>query len=179
MASAEATLAKRPRGDRIPQHELEQRLGIVEDLMVAGFPSRKIQEELERQRSWARSTVARYIAQVRERWQIEREAERATDVEASLARLASLSFKAEKDKAWSAVRGFEQLMADIRGVRAPERVDHRVAAIVKQVPSAPADREPAQLALVEGLEDNVLDALERAADEKLKALPAHSPDDQA
>lgn len=172
MTSAVAT--KRPRGDRITMHELEQRLGLVEDLMVAGFPRRKILEELERQKSWARSTIDRYVQQVRERWRVEREAERATDVETSLARLSMLSSKAEREKAWSAVGRFETLIADIRGVRAPERHDHRVAAIVQQ---APAARAP-QLEIVDELDDAFLDALERAADARVArgSLPPHVMD---
>jgi hypothetical protein len=158
-------------------HELEQRLGLVEDLMTAGMPTRKIIEELGRQKKWPSSTVGRYIQQVRERWVRERATERATDVEASIARLTMLSHKAERKEAWAAVRGFEQLLADIRGVRAP--MDHRHAHAILPQPAAPQQAAIERDRVVESLTDDVLDALERAADEKMgaRALPAHADAD--
>ncbi len=170
MTSAGAT--RRPRGARTSAHELAQRLGVVEDLMVAGFPTRKILEELERQKKWPRPTVERYIRSVRERWRVERDAERATDVEASIARLTMLSSKAERKEAWGAVGTFEKLLVDIRGVRAPDRHDHRVAAIVQHQTPTPTGEA---LKLVDDASDAFLDELERMANKKLALLPAHDP----
>lgn len=162
-------MATRSFGSKTSKHELEQRLAIVEDLMVEGLPSRKIVDELERQKQWARSTVARYIQQVRERWVVERAAERLTETEETLARLTKLAFDLRRAKEWGHLVRTETLLADIRGVRAPDRVDHRVAAIV-QHQAAPS---VAALEIVDQASEAFLDELERLADRKLAALPAH------
>lgn len=135
MTSAVAT--KKVRGDRTPRAELEQRMSLVEDLIASGMPARKICAELERQKGWPQATVYRYVQQVRQRWLAEHEADRETRAVARIARLTSLSHKAERKEAWAAVGTFEKLLCQIEGVAAPERHDHRVAAIVQQVPSAP------------------------------------------
>lgn len=171
-ADAVAT-KRRTRGDRTPRAELEQRMSLVEDLIAAGMPARKICQELERQKGWPQATVYRYIEQVRRRWLAEHEADRPTAAVARIARLQALSHKAEKDKAWSAVRGFEHLLAQIEGVLAPEKHDHRVAAVVVAPQAAP---QAPRLEIVDDLPDDLLDALERAADARSasRALPAGS-----
>lgn len=168
MADAVAT---RTRGNRTPRAELEQRLSLVEDLIAAGMPARKICAELERQKGWPQATVYRYVKDVRARWLAEQQADRPTAAVARIARLQALSHKAEKDKAWSAVRGFEHLLAQIEGVLAPERHDHRVAAVVVAPQAAP---QAPQLEILDDLPDDLLDALERAAEARSasRALPA-------
>lgn len=138
MTSAVAT--HKIRGDRTPRAELEQRWSLVEDLIAAGMPARNICAELERQKGWPQATVYRYVQHVRQRWLAEHEADRETRAVARIARLTSLSHKAERKEAWAAVGRYETLLCQIEGVLAPERHDHRVAAIVKAVPIAAPER---------------------------------------
>jgi hypothetical protein len=169
---ADEVATKRARGNATPKDELVRRWSIVEDLIAAGMPTQKICAELERQKGWPPTTVYRYVHQVRRRWLAEHEADRETAAVARIARLQSLSFKAERKEAWAAVGTFERLLCQIHGVLAPERVDHRVAAVVTQAPLP----QPADLEIVERLPDEVLDALERALDEHARALPANAID---
>lgn len=169
MTSAVAT--PKVRGDRTPRAELEQRLSLVEDLVTAGMPARKICDELQRQRGWPQTTVYRYVQQVRRRWLAEHEAERETATVTRIARLQSLSFKAERKEAWAAVGRFETLLCQIHGVLAPERHDHRVAAIVAPALNAAPERVDYE-ALTSSLSDEQMRQLKEIALAVVTTRPA-------
>jgi len=130
MATEGATEKKRQRGDKTSLHELEIRYDIVEKMMIDGYPSGVITRQLEAERGWARTTTYRYMDEIRKRWLIDREAERSTDAERTIARLTDLAFELRDEKAWSPLMQCEKLMADVRGVAAPQKHDHRVAVAV-------------------------------------------------
>lgn len=175
MATKQATVPyvrvekKRPRGDVTAQAEIMLRVAIVEDLMAEHRSTPYIVDECTRKWNCSAVTVQRYMQRVRERWIEEREGQRGTDLERTLARLTRLARKLEAKKAWAALMQAEKLIADLLGVRAPEKHDHRVAAVVQQI--AP---QSVSLEVLETLSDGTLDELERAADKRL-ALAAPAP----
>ena len=91
-----------------------------------------------------------YMRRTRDRWTSESAATRPTDRDATIARLEHLSGKAEKRGAFAAAVGAERLLADVRGVRAPERVE-----VHADVASAPAPRELSWQESMEEIADSV------------------------
>lgn len=174
MATKQATVPyvrvekKRPRGDQTAHAEILLRLAIIEDMLAEHHSTPHIVDECTRKWNCSPATVHRYMQRVRERWIDEREGQRGTDHERTLARLTRLARKLETRRAWGALMQAEKLIVDLLGVRAPEKHDHRVAAVVATAPQAVA------LEVIEGFSDTTLDELERAADKRL-ALPAPAP----
>ncbi len=143
--------------------------------MAEGLPTRKVVEELERQKGWPRSTVSRYIAAVRERWVVERAVERATEAEETIARLTKLAFDLRRAKEWGHLIRTEVLLADVRGVRAPEKHDHRVAAIAVTARAPSEIEEPDFDKVLEGLSEEQTRQL-RAIAETVVVSRAGAPD---
>lgn len=142
------------------QSEIIQRLTVVEELLAKGTPQHRVVELAQKQWGSSKATAYRYCATVRERWAKEREQSRPSDVEATLARLVRLSHKLETKEAWGPLMTCEKLMADVRGVRAPERHEHKVAAVVAQVGTAAVD-------LLDDTSDGFLNELEALMRKKL------------
>lgn len=172
MASQVATKNKpHPRGNVTSQAEIMRRVDVVEQLIGQGMTTREIINDCTQRFGVSSATVDRYIARVRERWVAEREAERATDVEVTIARVSRMARKLEAKRAWAPWMQAEKLLADIKGVLAPQRHEHKVAAVVAQV--GPQAELPDDF--FEQASDEFLAELERRAERAQIIIPAEPP----
>lgn len=145
-----------------------RRVDVVEQLIGQGLTTREIINDCTQRFGVSSATVDRYIARVRERWIAEREAERATDVEVTIARVSRMARKLEAKRAWAPWMQAEKLLADIKGVLAPQRHEHKVAAVVATV--GPQAEVPDDF--FEQASDDFLDELERKAQSIQIEIPA-------
>lgn len=148
-----------------------RRVDVVEQLIGQGMTTREIINDCTQRFGVSSATVDRYIARVRERWVAEREAERATDVEVTIARVSRMARKLEAKRAWAPWMQAEKLLADIKGVLAPQRHEHKVAAVVAQV--GPQAELPDDF--FEQASDEFLAELERRAERAQIIIPAEPP----
>lgn len=160
---------RKPFGNPTSQAEIMRRMDYVEELITQGVTTRGIRQLCMDKWSISSITVDRYIARVREQWIEARESERAYDVETTIARLTRAARKLEAKRAWSPWMQAEKMLIEVKGVNAPQKVDHRVAAIIHQAPvQLPPDE------VLRELSDVALEELDRAASKarEQKALPA-------
>lgn len=171
VATKNKTPRPHPRGNVTPQAEIIRRVDIVEQLIGQGLTTREIINDCTQRFGVCSATVDRYIARVRERWIAEREVERATDVEVTIARVSRMARKLEAKRAWAPWMQAEKLLADIKGVLAPQRHEHKVAAVVAQV--GPQAEVPDDF--FTEASDDFLDELERKAERMKIEIAAPAP----
>lgn len=108
-------------GDRRADYLVRMHVEAVQDMMAEGRSRRHVIEQMATIGIPER-TVDRYIQKARDLWRADRAAARPSELEASLHRLGHLSRRYESDHPAQAV-ACERLMAEIRGVRAPEKLE--------------------------------------------------------
>lgn len=133
--------------------ELHHRWNIVERLIISGMQPHEIIVECDKRWGVSHWTATRYMEAVRRRWQEEREHFRGTESDATIVRLTKLAQKLERKEAFSPLVQVEKLLADVRGVKAPEKHQH----LVGTVNVAPR----ASLEVLDTASDAFLDELER------------------
>jgi hypothetical protein len=101
-----------------PVSVVRERLELVEDLMAQGYSRTQVARKL----GLKQRTTDRYRAVITARWHQRYEEERPQQMERMLGRLERLARKMEVAGAWGPRAQVERLMADIRGVRAPEKL---------------------------------------------------------
>lgn len=94
----------------------------VENCMVQGLSTTKIQTLASQEYAVSRSTIARLVSYIGDRWIKEEEDRRPLYKSAAMERLARYSRKAAEEKNWSAVARFESLLADMQGTKEPIRI---------------------------------------------------------
>jgi hypothetical protein len=114
-----------PGGRRVGSAEVERRLAAVESLLREGRSRQEVVAEMASRFGASTRTADDYIARVRHAWAGDAAARREADRGATIARLEDLSRKAEKRGAFGAAVGAERLLADVRGVRAPQELEVR------------------------------------------------------
>lgn len=120
-ADVVGTRGQMPRGDKVPIAEVLRRKQIVRDLYVQ---TRSVAETKRRAKplGLSKSTVDRYIADIREEWVASAAAEAPYRAEAHKRSLVAFAERAEAADQWSAAMSAMRLLAEIDGVRAPEKV---------------------------------------------------------
>jgi len=155
---------KRPRGNGVPTAVVRERLDKAEDLMTQGLGRLAIAKEL----GLPARTADRYRALVQARWEKEHERDRPRQVAIMLACLERDARDMRADKAWSALSSHRRLMADIRGLRAPEKLELKAAVLTANLGPAPLD--------LSRLSDDQFAALQ-AAYGALSLAPAREPEE--
>ena len=110
-----------PGGRRVGVAEVTRRLDAVAELLAAGHPRRAIVAECRGRFGLSPRAVDDYLARVRDQWATDREAARPTEQEETIARLMRLARTLEARGAWGPLVACERLLADVRGVRVPDR----------------------------------------------------------
>jgi transposase len=114
-----------PGGRRVGAAEVERRLAVVESLLREGRSRSEVVNEMAARFGASTRTADDYIARVREAWAGNAGARREAERGATIARLEDLSRKAEKRGNFAAAVAAERLLADVRGVRAPQELEVR------------------------------------------------------
>jgi transposase len=114
-----------PGGRRVGAAEVERRLAAVESLLREGRSRSEVVGEMAARFGASMRTADDYIARVRQAWAGDAGARREAEREATVTRLEDLSRKAEKRGAFGAAVAAERLLADVRGVRAPQELEVR------------------------------------------------------
>lgn len=157
----------RPRGDPNNQATINARRKLVDEMLAQNHTRSEIVRVVSEKFRCKQRTVDRDIHDVYLRWEGDRERSRPHEVAITIQRLSHASRKLEKARAWSPWMRCEQLLAGVRGVLAPEKVDVRaVVAVAPQSP--PVDFDLAKLP------DRALNALGELL-EALGSAPAGQP----
>ena len=146
----------RGRGDRTSATEREQRTDRIEKLLRQGYPRHVIVAKFLTLNIAVRTTD-RYIAEVRERWKLERLQRQDTVVEERLAHLSEVARMLRKREAWAPMMRAEEAISRMLGVDAPEKIDVRAAVLHAQVQQSAPEVD------LSDLPDALLDALDAAA----------------
>lgn len=119
------------------------RWNLVEDLLVSGLSPGRVVSTTMKHYGCSKWTAERYIESVRKRWEADAELARPSVVHERLARMRMMASKCERKEAWGACSRYDQMINDILGVKAPERLDIRAAVAVGVAPeiTAPVDYE--------------------------------------
>jgi hypothetical protein len=111
----------------VPFAEVERRTTFVEHCLLVGMTHRMVylaaRQPPPEGLGIGQTSTEKYIRRVRERWLMEAEASRPNDKANAVNRLMQSMRDARRAGKWSAVLGFERLIADIQGTREPLRVD--------------------------------------------------------
>lgn len=114
--------------------ERRKRLDFIEKLLVAGVNTGRIESACREAFNppMPKTSVAKYIEQVRARWAEEERTNRVHYKAQAMRRLYGHVAEARKAANWAAVAQLERLLADIQGTKEPVEVQLNVDATVTE-----------------------------------------------
>lgn len=154
-----------PGGPKRSRAQVTNYLNLVAERLTRGVPRYEIVEELKAA-GIPRSTTDRYIDQVHGRWKADAAFAEPHVRAQRIARVTMLSEETRALGKYTATAQFERMLNEMQGVNAP---------LVVQLPPGALQPPPAAPVDLRLLADNILDALEQAADERARGVPQVAP----
>jgi hypothetical protein len=109
-----------------------ERLEVIEQLMIRGIGTSKIEKACADRFGMNKGAVARYMSHLREQWADEERQSRPTNKATAQRRIYQHIQKAREADNWAAVASLERLLSDIQGTKEALEVNLNVDANVRE-----------------------------------------------
>lgn len=109
-----------------------ERLDVIEQLMIRGVGTNKIEKACAERFGMTKGAVARYVAHLREQWAEEERQARPTNKATAQRRIYQHIQKARDADNWAAVASLERLLSDIQGTKEAIDINLSIDADVRE-----------------------------------------------